>query len=99
MKWAKIRKEDEFKFELGNPSLEASLLTIEAITNAPLHGWHQNAFNIQHALNDDYEMWQRAHMLGGWTPYQLGIETEKKKKKKPKKPKSKKKKLYIKVEF
>ena len=46
MKWAKIRKEDEFKFKLGNPSLQAGLLTIEAITNAPLHGWHQNAFNI-----------------------------------------------------
>ena len=82
MKWAKIRKEDEFKFKLGNPSLEASLLTIEAITNAPLHGWHQNAFNIKHALSDDYEMWQRAHMLGGWTPFQVGIESEKKKKKK-----------------
>jgi hypothetical protein len=87
MKWAKIRKEDEFKFELGNPSLQAALLTIEAITNAPLHGWHQNAFNIQHALSDDYEMWQRAHMLGGWTPYQLGIEDDKKEKKK--KPKEK----------
>ena len=91
MKWAKIKKQDEFKFELGNPSLEASLLTIEAITNAPLHGWHQNANNIKHALNDDYEMWQRAHMLGGWTPYQLGIETEDKKEKEKKKSKSKKK--------
>jgi hypothetical protein len=82
MKWAKIKKQDEFKFELGNPSLEASLLTIEAITNAPLHGWHQNAFNIQHALNDDYEMWQRAHMLGGWTPFQVGIQDDKKEKEK-----------------
>jgi len=97
-KWAKIRKEDEFKFELGNPSLEALLLTIEAITNAPLHGWHQNAFNIQHALSDDYEMWQRAHMFGGWTPFQVGIETEKKKSEKKSKKKSKKKKssfIYI----
>ena len=82
MKWAKIKKQDEFKFELGNPSLEAGLLTIEAITNAPLHGWHQNAFNIQHALSDDYEMWQRAHMLGGWTPFQVGIGDVKKEKKK-----------------
>ena len=74
------RKNDEFKFELGNPSLQAGLLTIEAITNAPLHGWHQNAFNIQHALSDDYEMWQRAHMLGGWTPFQVGIQDDKKEK-------------------
>jgi hypothetical protein len=97
MKWAKIRKKDEFKFELGNPSLQAGLLTIEAITNAPLHGWHQNAFNIQHALSDDYEIWQRAHMLGGWTPYQLGIETEEKeeKEKKTKGRKSRERKVRV----
>ena len=95
MKWAKIDKNDEFKFELGNPSLEAGLLTIEAITNAPLHGWHQNANNIKHALNDDYEMWQRAHMFGGWTPYSVGIETEKDKdKKKSQKPSGYKPKVY-----
>ena len=88
LKWAKIKKDDEFKFELGNPSLEAALLTIEAITNAPLHGWHQNALNIQHGLSDDYEMWQRAHMFGGWTPYQLGIDNDKKQKKNKKKSKS-----------
>ena len=93
MKWAKIRNEDEFKFELGNPSLEASLLTIEAITNAPLHGWHQNAYNIQHALSDDYDWWQRAHMFGGWTPYQVGIERDKKEKKNKFKPKTFKKKF------
>ena len=29
-------------------------------------------------------MWQRAHMLGGWTPYGVGIETEDKKEKKKK---------------
>jgi len=91
LKWAKIKKEDEFKFELGNPSLEASLLTIEALTNAPLHGWHQNAFNIKHALNDDYEMWQRAHMLGGWTPFQVGIQDKKKTKAKSKKKKKQRK--------
>ena len=27
-------------------------------------------------------MWQRAHMLGGWTPYSVGIESDDKKKKK-----------------
>ena len=108
MKWAKINKNTDFKFELGNPSLEAGLLTIEAITNAPLHGWHQNANNIKHALNDDYEMWQRAHMLGGWTPYSVGIETKKKEKEKvekeeeegtwvvqPKKRSKKRKAIYV----
>ncbi len=106
MKWAKIDKNTDFKLELGNPSLEASLLTIEAITNAPLHGWHQNAYNIQHALSDDYEMWQRAHMLGGWTPFQVGVEKEDKEDKKKEKssrkgfkPKTFKKKTFKRKTF
>jgi len=61
-----------FKFELGNPSLEASLLAIEAVTNAPVHAWHQNASNIQHGLSTQYKAWQRAMMLGGWTPHNVG---------------------------
>ena len=84
MKWAKIKEDTDFKFELGNPSLEAATLSIEAITYAPLNRWYRKSDNIKHALSDDYEMWQRAHMLGGWTPYGVGIETEKKKKKKKK---------------
>jgi hypothetical protein len=106
MKWAKIDKNTDFKLELGNPSLEASLLTIEAITNAPLHGWHQNAYNIQHAVSDDYEMWQRAHMLGGWTPFQVGVEKEDKEDKKKEKssrkgfkPKTFKKKTFKRKTF
>ena len=81
-KWAKIRKNDEFKFELGNPSLEASLMTVQAVTNAPVYSPYQNIFNMQHALSDQYETWQRVLMGSGWTPYSVGIETEDKKKKK-----------------
>jgi len=92
LKWAKIKKEKP-GFNLGNSYLEAGLLTIEAITNAPLHGWHQNAFNIKHALSDDYEMWQRAHMLGGWTPFQVGIRTKEEEKKR-KKEKAKEVKIF-----
>ena len=81
-KWAKIRKNDEFKFELGNPSLEASLMTIQATTNAPVYSPYQNLFNMSHALSDQYETWQRVLMGAGWTPYSVGVETEDKKKKK-----------------
>ena len=87
-KWAKIRKNDEFKFELGNPSLEASLMTIQATTNAPVYSPYQNIFNMQHALSDQYETWQRVLMGAGWTPYSVGIETEDKKKKKKKRAKT-----------
>jgi hypothetical protein len=88
-KWAKIKKNDEFKFELGNPSLEASLMTVQAVTNAPVYSPYQNIFNMQHALSDQYETWQRVLMGSGWTPYSVGIETEDKKKKESKKKKTK----------
>ena len=88
-KWAKIKKNNEFKFELGNPSLEASLMTIQATTNAPVYSPYQNLFNMSHALSDQYETWQRVLMGAGWTPYSVGVETEdKKKKKKVKKSKT-----------
>ena len=87
-KWAKIRGNNEFKFELGNPSLEASLMTIQATTNAPVYSPYQNMFNLKHAMSDQYETWQRVLMGSGWTPYGVGVETEKKKskKKRPKTP-------------
>ena len=83
-KWAKIRKNNEFKFKLGNPSLEASLMTIQATTNAPVYSPYQNLFNMQHALSDQYETWQRVLMGAGWTPYSVGVETKDKKEKKSK---------------
>ena len=86
-KWAKIKKNNEFKFELGNPSLEASLMTVQAVTNAPVYSPYQNIFNMQHALSDQYETWQRVLMGAGWTPYSVGVETEDKKKKESKKVK------------
>jgi len=87
-KWAKIKKNDEFKFELGNPSLEASLMTVQAVTNAPVYSPYQNLFNMKYALSDQYETWQRMLMASGWTPYSVGIETEEKKKKKSKRKKT-----------
>ena len=78
----KFDKDGEFKFELGNPSLEASLMTVQAVTNAPVYSPYQNAFNLKHAMSDQYETWQRVLMGAGWTPYSVGVETEKKKKKK-----------------
>ena len=75
-------KDTPFKFELGNPKLEASLMSIQATTNAPVYSPYQNLFNLQHAMSDQYETWQRFLMATGWTPYSVGIEEEKKKKKK-----------------
>ena len=94
-KWAKIKGDDKFKFELGNPSLEASLMTVQAVTNAPVYSPYQNMFNLKHAMSDQYETWQRFLMATGWTPYSVGVETDKKKKKK----KSSKSDTRIKITF
>ena len=83
-KCTNIIKNDEFKYSLCNPSLEASLMTIQAITNAPVYSPYQNIFNMSHALSDQYETWQRFLMGAGWTPYSVGVETEDKKEKKTK---------------
>ena len=88
-------KDIPFAFELGNPKLEAAFLTTQALTNIPLQSWHQNANNIQHSLNTDYETWQRIHMAGGWTAYNVGIEIEKKKEKKFKGYKKSRKKIRL----
>ena len=80
----KFNTKTPFKFELGNPKLEAGLMSIQAITNAPVYSPYQNITNLQHALSDKYETWQRIFMGAGWTPYNVGIEKEKKKKTKTK---------------
>ena len=57
-------------------------MTIQATTNAPIYSPYQNLLNLQYAMSDQYETWQRFLMATGWTPYSVGIEEEKKKKKK-----------------
>jgi hypothetical protein len=85
----KFNPDVPFRFELGNPKLEATLLTVEALTNAPVYSPYQNAVNIQHGLNSDYEIWQRTHMFGGWSPFNVGIMDKKKEKSKTSKFQSK----------
>ena len=84
----KYDKDVPFKFELGNPKLNAATLTVEAITNIPVNRAYKKSNNIKHSLNDDYENWQRAHMMLGYTPWNVGVEIEKKKSKKKKNKKS-----------
>ena len=81
----KFNTKTPFKFELGNPKLEAGLMSIQAITNAPVYSPYQNITNMQHALSDQYETWQRILMGAGWSPYNVGIEKEKKKSQKVRK--------------
>ena len=81
-------RDEPFKFELKNQKLEAGLMSIQAITNAPVYSPYQNFTNLQHSLSDQYETWQRILMAAGWTPYNVGIEDPKKANKKRSKTKT-----------
>jgi hypothetical protein len=87
-------------FSLDNPAYEAASKVISATTNVPLDRVLYKMENIEAALDEDNDVWQRIAMLGGWPKWQL--ETEKKKKSSTKKKKNiggikiKKKKIKIK---
>ena len=63
-------------FSLDNPAYEAASKVVSATTNVPLDRVLYKIENIEAALNEDNDLWQRIAMLGGWPKWQL--ETEKK---------------------
>ena len=77
-------------FSLDNTNgIEAAATTIEAITNVPIARVLRKTENIQGALDERNEAWQRGMMLLGWGGWGLGVEdhdkveiTKKKKKSK-----------------
>ena len=80
---------DNMKFSLDNPAYMAMANVISATTNIPVDRALRKSQNIEGALNEDYDVWERIAMAAGWQNWELGIEKEKKSKKK--KIKSKKK--------
>ena len=71
-------------------ALEAGATTIEALTNVPIARVIRKTENIQGALDDQNEAWQRFMMILGWSAWDVGVETAKKKKEEKKKEKKKK---------
>ena len=70
-------KDDEFRtFNIDNPAMEAGSKVISATTNLPLDRLLIKAQNINDALGQDVEHWQRTAMILGWSDWQLGIEDE-----------------------
>ena len=70
---SKKRRNEIFEkgFALDNPAYEAFGKTISATTNIPLDRAFYKIKNIEGALNEDNELWQRLAMLGGWPEWQL----------------------------
>ncbi len=78
-------KKGEFEdFNIDNPALEAGAKIVSATTNVPLDRLLIKTENINDALNQDLQDWERIALLLGWSGWQLGIEDNKDKKEKKK---------------
>jgi hypothetical protein len=58
-------------FSLDNPAYEAAAKVVSATTNVPLDRVMYKIKNIEGALDEDNEIWQRIAMMGGWPKWQL----------------------------
>ena len=80
------RKEIREKgLSLENPAAMAGAQIIAGATNLPVDRALRKIDNIQNALSEDAEMWQRVALLSGWQDWEIGMDDKKKKKKKKKK--------------
>jgi len=75
-------KKGEFEdFSIDNPALESGSKVISATTNIPLDRLLIKSQNINDALGQDLEEWERIALMLGWQDWQIGIKDEKEKKK------------------
>mgnify|MGYP003641264292 CR=1 FL=1 len=70
-------------------AIEASAQVVEAITNVPVHRVVRKTQNVNAALDENNEAWQRLLNALGWSPWDVGVAQEKKRKEKEKKAKLK----------
>ena len=76
-----VTPENVFEPKLDNPALSAGANIISATTNVPLDRALRKAQNIEAAMRDEAEWWQRTALLMGWGTWELGMQEEKPKKK------------------
>ena len=67
-------------FSIDNPALMASANVISAATNIPIDRLVRKANNVNTALSQDLELWERFALIGGWQDWELGIEEKEKSK-------------------
>ena len=75
------RPEASEQFNINNPSYRAASKVIAGVTNVPLDRLFQKIENIQGAMDDTNQTWQRVFMLLGWPKWQLETPKEKEKRK------------------
>ena len=71
----------------------------EAIFNIPIHRMMKKADNIEGALNENNENWQRVLMTLGWSKWDVGVESVEKKEESRKGGEKKKKKIRSDIRF
>lgn len=69
-------------FSIDNPAISGSLRVTEGVTNIPVDRLLTKVENINAALQEDVEYWERVSLLLGWQDWQLGMKEEKQTKKK-----------------
>ena len=72
----------------NTPAIEMAAQGAEAVFNIPVHRMMKKADNIEGALNEQHEAWQRILMGLGWSKWDVGV-SDYQKEKKEKKTKSK----------
>ena len=77
-------KDNIFNPSLDNPALSAGAQITSATLNLPLDRVLRKAQNIEAAMSDEAEWWQRSALLMGWGTWELGMQEPRGKAKKKK---------------
>jgi hypothetical protein len=85
---AKYTSEEELKqLSIRNPGLMAVAYVLSAIANFPLDRAIRKSHNLESAISEETEVWQKIALVLGWNEWELGVgpEAEKQKEKESKK--------------
>ena len=74
-----ITKKNMFEPSLDNPALNAGAQFSSAVFNFPLDRAIRKAQNIEAAMSEGPEYWQRVALALGWADWELGLDEEDKK--------------------
>ena len=74
--WNRNAVENMDLFDIDNPIWPATFSVIEGALNVPLANTYQNVQNIKSATDSELETWQRLHLVGGWSTWDVGVRNE-----------------------
>jgi len=75
--WNRRAVENLDLFDIDNPIWPATFNIIQGATNVPLGNTYQNVQNIRAATDSELDAWQRLHLIGGWSTWDVGVRNDK----------------------